>query len=120
MLNAALFTACDTAVEVLALLELSPLYTAVIECGEPATDKVLMLSVATPEAFKFTLPNSIAPSLKSTEPVGVPLPPVTVAVKVTELPYTDGLADEVTMVDDGEPVVTFKVPAVPVKNVLSV
>ncbi len=43
-------------------------------------------------------PIVVPPSLKVTEPVGVPLPggltAVTVAVKVTELPETEGLTDE--------------------------
>ncbi len=41
--------------------------------------------------------NAVEPSLKVTVPVGVPLPEpeaLTVAVKVTTCPYTDGLAEE--------------------------
>src|SRR5437762_2929587 len=42
----------------------------------------------------------VPPSLKFTEPVGVPTPgetAVTVAVKVTEFPATEGLSEEVTV-----------------------
>ena len=45
--------------------------------------------------------SAVAPSLKMTVPVGVPLPgetALTVAVKVTDCPNTDGLADEATVV----------------------
>jgi hypothetical protein len=42
---------------------------------------------------------AVVPSLKVTVPVGVPEPcGVTVAVKVTGCPKTDGLTDEVTAV----------------------
>jgi hypothetical protein len=36
--------------------------------------------------------------MKFTVPVGVPPLPVTVAVKVTELPYGEGLRDDMTLV----------------------
>jgi hypothetical protein len=38
------------------------------------------------------------PSRKTTEPVGVPEPALTVAVSVTDWPTTDGFADEVSEV----------------------
>ena len=47
------------------------------------------------------MPSLVEPSMKVTVPVGVPLPgavAVTVAVKVTDWPKTDGLAEEVTTV----------------------
>src|SRR2546429_8941009 len=47
------------------------------------------------------VPRVLDPSLKVTVPVGVPAPglfAVTVAVKVTDCPDTDGLADELTHV----------------------
>ena len=50
-----------------------------------------MASVATPEPFKTPDPMVLALSLKVTDPVGVPPVPVTVAVKVTVLPYVEGL-----------------------------
>jgi len=56
--------------------------------------------VATPPA-KGDVPRDATPSKNSTIPVGVPDPgatAVTVAVKVTDCPYTDGLRDEVTAV----------------------
>ena len=49
-----------------------------------------MASVATPEPFKTPDPMVLALSLKVTDPVGVPPVPVTVAVKVTVLPYVEG------------------------------
>ena len=58
----------------------------------------LVAKVATPEPLRVPLPMVVAPSLKVTVPLGVPLPPVTVAVKVTDCPKTDGLAELVTTV----------------------
>jgi hypothetical protein len=50
---------------------------------------------ATPEpSSAMALPITVAPSLKSTVPVGVPLPPVTVAVNVTDCPKTAGFWEE--------------------------
>ena len=60
-----------------------------------------MLRVAWPEAFKTAVPSDVPPSKKSTLPVGVPAPggvTDTVAVKVTDCPYTDGLVSELTVV----------------------
>ncbi len=59
-----------------------------------------MLKVATP-ALSVPVPNVAAPSLKVTVPLGVPLPgatAATVAVKVTDCPNTEGLAEEATVV----------------------
>lgn len=57
-------------------------------------------NVATPEALRFAVPRTVAPSLNVTEPVGVPeTAAVTVAVKVTELPEKDGLALEARAVE---------------------
>ena len=44
------------------------------------------------------MPSVVAPSLKVTVPVGVPAPGAcdTVAVKVTDWPKADGLAEEAT------------------------
>ena len=47
------------------------------------------------------MPNVFVPSLKLTVPVGVPAPgetALTVAVKVTDWPETDGFAEEATVV----------------------
>jgi len=71
----------------------------VIGC-EP-TASVLVTNVAWPEPFRVPVPSVLAPSLKVTVPVGVPAPElfaVTVAVKITDCPDTDGLAEEVTPV----------------------
>ena len=68
-----------------------------IEC-EP-TARLLMAKVAWPE-LKLRLPKVVAPSLKLTAPVGVPAPgetALTVTVKVTDCPKTDGFAEELTV-----------------------
>ena len=47
-------------------------------------------------------PNTVAPFLNVTVPVGVPLPgatAATVAVNVTDCPNKDGLCDEITVVE---------------------
>ncbi len=52
-------------------------------------------------ADKVPLPITVAPSRKFTVPVGLPAPgatTVTVAVKVTLCPKTDGFTDEATVV----------------------
>ena len=81
----------------------SPPYTAVIEWGDPLKESVAVLNVATLEPFSVPVPSVVAPSLKVTVPVGVPVEEgelsVTVAVNVTEAPEQDGLADEATDVD---------------------
>ena len=59
-----------------------------------------MVKVATPP-LSVPVPNVAAPSLKVTVPLGVPLPgdaAATVAVKVTDCPNTEGLAEETTVV----------------------
>ena len=45
-----------------------------------------------------TFAKSVVPSMNETVPVGVPVVVLTEAVKVTERPEMDGLADEVTVV----------------------
>lgn len=60
-----------------------------MECGEPATESVLVENVATPgfAPFRVPVPSAVAPSLKVTVPVGgPPAAGVTVAVNVTEFP----------------------------------
>ncbi len=69
--------------------------------GAPAepTASVLIVNIAWPEPFRVPVPRIPGPSLKVTVPVGVPAPglfAVTVAVKVTDCPDTDGLAEELT------------------------
>ena len=73
-------------------------YKAVIECDPTVSKEVL--KVAWPE-LRVAVPNVAAPSLKVTVPVGVPVPgavAVTVAVKVTDWPKTEGLTEEATAV----------------------
>ena len=56
-----------------------------------------MLKVAVlPESVP--VPIEVVPSMKATVPVGVPAAEVTVAVKVTCCPNTDGFADDATTV----------------------
>ena len=94
MVVATWLTTWLTAVDVLVTSFVEPPYTAVIECV--ATDKVLVVKVATPP-LSVPVPSVVEPSLNVTVPVGVPTPgdvAVTVAVKVTDWPNTDGLTDE--------------------------
>jgi hypothetical protein len=59
-----------------------------------------VVNVAWPE-LNVPVPSVVKPSLKTTVPDGVPDPgalAVTVAVKVTDCPDTDGLADEETAI----------------------
>ena len=63
------------------------------------TASALVVNVAWPEPSRMPVPRVLDPSLKVTVPVGVPAPglfAVTVAVKVTDCPDTDGLAEELT------------------------
>src|SRR5439155_18343149 len=93
------FTVCVSLGDVLTLKFASPPYDAVIEC-EP-TASVLVTNVAWPELSRVPVPRVLVPSLKVTVPVGVPAPglfAVTVAVKVTACPDTEGLAEELTNV----------------------
>src|SRR5204862_36269 len=63
--------------------------------------EAMVVNVAWPEPSRMPVPRVLDPSLKVTVPVGVPAPglfAVTVAVKVTDCPDTDGLADELTNV----------------------
>ena len=66
------------------------------------TNSKLVARVAMPELLRVALPRVIGPFLNVTVPVGVPEPgavALTVAVKVTDCPKTDGLTDEVTVVE---------------------
>jgi hypothetical protein len=68
-------------------------------CG--FTARAAVAKVATPLAFTLGVPSVEAPSLNVTVPAFTvpPIKEVTVAVKVTDCPKTDGLADDVTLVD---------------------
>ena len=58
-----------------------------------------MLNAAWPDPSTATLEAStVLPSIKVTVPTGVPPLEVTVAVKVTDCPKTEGLGDELTVV----------------------
>src|SRR5437667_11908069 len=93
------FTVCVNLGDVLPLKLASPPYDALIE-WEP-TASVLVTNVAWPEPFRVPEPRAPDPSTTATVPVGVPaagLFAVTVAVKVTGCPDTDGLAEELNTV----------------------
>jgi hypothetical protein len=65
------------------------------------TDSVARANVAVPEPSSVPVPNVVVPSLNVTEPEGMPEAgdtTATVAVKVTDWPNTDGLAEEVRVV----------------------
>jgi hypothetical protein len=75
------------------------LYWAVIECDPTLSEEVE--KVACPEASRVSVSMTVAPSLKSTVPPGIPAPvgfPVTTAVKVTAWSEHEGLADELNVV----------------------
>jgi len=62
---------------------------------------VLKVQLNGAAAGNVQLPMFVAPSRKLTAPVGVPAPgavTVTVAVKVTDCPNTDGFAEDVRLV----------------------
>ena len=70
-----------------------------IECE--STVSVLVVNIAWPELSRVPVPRVLGPSSKVTVPLGVtPTGPfaVTVAVKVTGCPNTEGLAEELTNV----------------------
>ena len=61
--------------------------------SEPSASVVVEI-VATPEV-KFTVPNAIAPLLNVIDPVGVPPAVlVTVAVNITDCPFSAGFNDD--------------------------
>src|SRR6202012_2817435 len=98
-----------------------PVKDAVMVCVATASEVVVNVALpavtATPEA------SVVAPSVKVTEPVGVPLDEEIVAVKVTDCPGPEGFADEATAVVVPPPETTcesavlalFVKPPVPVK-----
>ena len=93
-----MFTVCASAEEVLALKLPLPPYAAVMEWL--ATLSADVVKVAVP-AVNVLAPNVVAPSLKVAVPIGVPDPgavAATVAVKVTDWPNAEGLAEEATAV----------------------
>src|SRR5947208_12873893 len=93
------FTVCVSLGGVLPLKFASPPYDAV--AGWEPTASVLVTNVAWPEPSRVPVPRMLEASLKVTVPVAVPAPglfAVTVAVKVTACPDTEGWAEEVTNV----------------------
>ena len=59
------------------------------------------MNVAKPELSSVPVAKTVAPSLNTTVPVGVPVPgavAITLAVTITGWPYSEGLALEVTEV----------------------
>jgi hypothetical protein len=95
----ALLTVCVRVDEVLPLKFKPPTYSAVIECDPRDNDVVV--KVATPEAID-PLPMVVPASLKLTVPVSVTVvhgaTRLTVAVKVTDWPNTDGFTEDVRVV----------------------
>jgi hypothetical protein len=98
VLVSALSTACVIAPDVLVLKLPSPPYTAVIEWLPTASEEIF--NVATPP-LNVPVPIVVTPSLNVTVPLGVPDPgalALTVAVKVTFCPNTEGVSDVPTLV----------------------
>ena len=87
VVEAAWFTTCDRAGEVLPVKLTSPLYTAVMECVP--TVSVEVVNVADP-ALSVPVPKVTVPFLNVTVPVGVPDVAVTVALNVTDWLKADG------------------------------
>jgi hypothetical protein len=59
-----------------------------------------VVNAALPDELRGAVPNVVAPSVKVTVPVGVPVPEVgvTTAMKVTLWPKTDGLCEDDSVV----------------------
>src|SRR5947209_2354217 len=96
-------TTCETEFELLVLNAPSPLYCAVIECGEPAELSAAVWHVATPLesvcvlVLPFEQVSGFMPSKNCAIPVGGPVTAVlevTVAVKVTVWPVNDGFGED--------------------------
>ena len=75
--------------------------------------------MAVPLPLRVPVPRVVDPSLNVTAPVGMPPVLVTVALKVTELPYADGLADDIgtLVVVDDKPTLRVPEPVLPKKLV---
>src|SRR5262249_14756124 len=95
----ALFTVCVRVPLLPAKVE-SPPYDAGMTWLPPARVGVVKEAVVVPALVdRLPCPMLVAPSEKITSPLGLPAPlPVTVAVKVTLWPQTEGLAEETTTV----------------------
>lgn len=55
--------------------------------------RLLVVNAALPDPSRVAVPRLVVPSRKVTVPLGMPPVEVTVQVKVTRLPKTEGLAD---------------------------
>jgi hypothetical protein len=98
VLVAAWFTVWLCVADVLPEKLASPEYTAVSECAPTASEDVLMLAVP---AETGDVPSDVAPSKNSIEPPGSPAPggfTATLALIVTDWPFTDGFGVLVTEV----------------------
>ena len=83
-----------------------------------------VLNVVWPLPFSVPVPRGVVPSLNVTVPVGVPLPPppaTTVAVKVTDCPWADGLISlaSVVVVGDGLTIWLTVVDVLALKSVVA-
>jgi hypothetical protein len=92
------FTSTETAEEVLVLKLSFPVYFAERLYLPTANDEVE--SVAAPDAFKATVPNTVSPFKNVTEPAGLVVVPVerTVAVRATAWPMVTALGDAARLV----------------------
>lgn len=92
------FTVWASAPEVLALYAASPEYWAVIL--RAPEDRLVVVHCATPPDNVRDAHAAItfAPSRNTTVPVGVPTPPLTVAVSVTDWLTLDGFSDDTSTV----------------------
>src|SRR5438046_2676503 len=72
-----------------------------------AAPRIDVWNVATPLPFSGAVPIVFVPSLNVTGPVGMGVDPVTVAVKVSNVPYVDGVRLVARLVVVGDP--TFSV-----------
>jgi hypothetical protein len=91
-------TVCTSTLDVLPVKFTSPAYTTLIESLPTARAEVVKVAWP-PESVP--VPRVATPFLKVTAPVGVPepgAPALTVAVKVTDWPKTEGLAEDDTVV----------------------
>ena len=86
-----------------------PEYVAVMVWLPAASE--LVVHAALPPATVTDGQSVVAPSLKVTVPVGVPLLPPNAAVNVTDWPTVEGFIDEVTAtVDAARPTLCVEVP----------
>lgn len=94
---AAMFTTWDTGLDVLLTKFVSPAYTAVIEDVPKGRAEVMRLAVP---PLNVPVPSNVVPCMNETvSPFGgVTSPEVTWAVNVTGCPYTDGFAEEASVV----------------------